>query len=104
MSPIVALEDTHLHGEGSSKVPLPFWKRGVKVDKKEALVEPWVADLRGRGPRCDGFKIGMLVRGDQKLMMGIQWPEVRVYFSSLAVVIVISEGEILGVDRTFSVV
>ena len=41
-----------------------FWKRGVEVDKKEALTEPWVTNLRGRGPRCDEFKIGMLVRGD----------------------------------------
>ena len=64
MCPTVPPEDTPLHGEGLSKVPLPFWKRGVEVDKKEALTEPWVADLRGRGPRCDGFNIGMLVRGD----------------------------------------
>ena len=64
MSPTVPPDDTPLHGEGLSKVPLPFWERGVEVNEKEALIEPWVADLRGWGPRCDGFNIGMLVRGD----------------------------------------
>ena len=64
MFPTVPPKDIPLHGEGSSKVPLPFWKRGVEVDKKEALIEPWVTNLRGQGPKCDGFNIGMLVRGD----------------------------------------
>ena len=103
MSPTVLPEDTPLHGEGWSKVPLPFWKRGVEVNKKEALTEPWVAYLRDRRPRCVGFNIGMVVRGDWKLMMGIQWSKVGAYLSKLVAVIIISEGEIPIVGRNSKV-
>ena len=68
-----------IYGEGWSKVPLPFWKIGVEVEKKEASTERGVADLRDQGPGCDGFNIGMLARGDWKQMMKIQWPKVGVY-------------------------
>ena len=50
----------------------------LKSTKRKPQPNEGVTDTKDQDSGCDGFNIGMVARGDLKLMIRIQWPKVEV--------------------------